>query len=91
MGLIKKNNYTIEDLGIVLEQAYAQIRNVTIDIDGNASVIFVIQQDRESIATKQPIDVISWRCNVDKSLPIFEQIYIKAKEEIFNGWEDNIV
>lgn len=90
MGFIR-TDYKIDSIGVVLPNAYAQIKYISIDLDGMANVVFVIQKDRDSIATKEPIDTISYRCKIDKDLPVYEQIYIKAKKEIFSDWENNIV
>ena len=90
MGFIR-TNYEIEDMGITLPEAYAQITHVSINIDGNANVMFAIQQNRENIAKKENIDNITYRCEIDKNLPIYKQIYEKAKVDIFADWEDDIV
>ena len=90
MGFIK-TNHEIEDMGIVLPKAYAQIDHISVNINGDASVLFVIQQSREDISVKEHIDTISYRCTIDKDLPVYKQIYEKAKEEIFIDWEDDIV
>lgn len=90
MGFIK-TNYEIEESGIMLDSAYAQINHLSVDIDGTASAMFVIQKDRDSILTKKSLDTIAYRCEINKELPIFKQVYEKAKEEIFTDWEDDIV
>jgi hypothetical protein len=90
MGLIK-TNYMIEDMGIILPKAYAQINNISVGIDGNAIATFLIQQSREDIINKDSCDTIIFRCPIDKTLPIHKQIYEKSKLEIFKDWEDDIV
>lgn len=90
MGL-KTYNYKNEAVGITLPTAYAQITDIFIEADGTASTNFTIQQNRESVTTKEPFDIIGYNCEIDKKLPIFEQVYLKAKEELFVDWEDDIV
>ncbi len=51
MGL-KKTNYTIEEMGITIPTAYAQITNLFIDLSGEAHARFSIQQTREDIKAK---------------------------------------
>jgi hypothetical protein len=90
MGFIK-TDYEIDNMGITLPKAYAQITRLSVNIDGSATAIFAIQKDRESIVEKEHIDTISFRCNIDKDLPVYKQVYEKAKEEIFTTWENDIV
>jgi hypothetical protein len=90
MGFIK-TNYKVEDIGITLPNAYAQIIRLSADKEGRVSSIFAIQQTREDIANKENIDTISYRCEIDKDLPIYRQVYEKAKIDIFTDWEDDIV
>lgn len=90
MGL-KKYDYMVKNLCVVVPAAYAQITDISIDDKGNANAIFEIQRNRESIANFDPYDIISYFCTVNKSLPIHEQVYQKAKEDIFSDWEDDIV
>ena len=90
MGFIRKN-YEIENSGISLDTAYAQIRNISIDIDGMAVAMFSIQKDRDSILSKRSLDTVSFRCKIDKEFPVYRQIYEKAKEKFFADWEDDIV
>ena len=87
----KKNNYKNEAIGITLPTAYAQITNINIQANNVAFVNFTIQQDRNAISTKEPFEIVYFNCDIDKSLPIYEQIYLKAKENIFVDWEDDIV
>ena len=90
MGL-KITNYNLDKYGIVLDDAYAQLTNVTVDIDGIANCIFDIQQTREEVTTKQPLERKFFSCEIDKDLPLHKQVYEKAKEELFPGWQDDIV
>ena len=90
MGFIKKN-HEIKDMGIILPDAYAQIGNLSVGIDGHATAIFLIQQSRENITNKDSFDTVVYRCSIDKTLPIYKQVYEKAKLDIFVDWEDDIV
>ncbi len=91
MGLIKNDGYTSEKLGITIPQAYARLISVSLDCNGNANAMFNIHQNREDTVEKSPVDQVYINTKVDKNLPIYEQIYIVAKEKIFGGWEDDIV
>ena len=90
MGL-KTKNYQIKDFGIVVPDAYARLTNININVDGNAFGIFGIHQTREALAENNPLERIYVNYEIDKNLPIYSQIYIKAKEELFSDWEDDIV
>lgn len=90
MGL-KTSNYNVKDMGITLPTAYAQITHLSIDLNGNANAIFTIQQNRDMISTNEAIDTKHIRCDINKEEPIYEQIYIIAKQAIFEGWEDDII
>ncbi len=90
MGL-KTTNYEVKDLGIAVPTAYAQVTSLFIDKAGNAYADFSIQQNRGGIGTKEAFAKQSISCVIDKTQPIYTQIYNKAKEEVFNGWEDDIV
>ena len=90
MGFIK-TNHTIEEIGITIPKAYAQITSLSVDVNGKANAVFSIQQNREDILNKNHIDLIVYNCLVDKELPLYKQVYEKAKEEIFADWEDDIV
>ena len=89
MGL-KTTNYTIESLGITVPEAYAKIKNLSVNEDGVAMAQFYIQQSREDM-NLNPFRVINFRTEVNKDLPIFSQVYVASKEEVFTGWEDDIV
>lgn len=89
MGL-KTTNYQIEEKGITIDTAYAKIDSIY--IKGNkATANFAIQQSREQTETLEPLDIVSVTCIADKEKPLHEQMYVKAKEEVFKDWEDDIV
>lgn len=90
MGFIK-TNHVIENLGITLPNAYAQISHLSVDINGNASVIFTIQQSREDVSSKDGIDNIVYRCAINKDLPTHKQVYEQAKVDLFSDWNDDII
>lgn len=90
MGL-KITNYKIDGYGITLENAYAQLTNITVNVNGKVNCSFDIQQTREDIATKHPLERKMFSCEIDKDLPLYKQVYEKAKEEVFPGWQDDIV
>ena len=90
MGL-KTNNYICENINVVLPEAYAQISNVVISMDGRANAMFTIQQNRDAVKNNEPIDTKAFTCNIDKDKPAFKQVYDAAKKEIFIEWEDDIV
>ena len=89
MGFIKKN-YVNERMGIELPEAYARICDISIDGGNNAQAIFIIQQSREATYAKQPIDGVVFNMCIDRSKPVYEQLYSAAKESIFSDWEDDI-
>ena len=89
MGL-KTTNYTVESLGITVPEAYAKIKNLSVNEEGIAIAQFFIQQTREDM-NLDPFKIENFRVKIDKDLPIFSQVYIASKEALFHGWEDDIV
>ena len=90
MGL-KTTNYEVEKFGIIIPNAYARLTNISIDLVGKAFGTFEIHQNREYILDSQAIDKIYLDTQIDKELPIHNQLYTIAKEKLFVGWEDDIV
>ena len=90
MGL-KTTNYEVKDFGIVIPEAYARLTNINIDVEGEAFGTFEIHQTRESLTETNPLERIHVNYMINKELPVHSQLYIKAKEEVFVGWEDDIV
>lgn len=89
MGL-KTTNYQIEEKGITIDTAYAKIGSIV--VRGNKAIASLdIQQSREQTESLEPLDTVSVSCIIDKEKPLHEQMYLKAKEEIFKDWEDDIV
>ena len=87
----KTTNYEVAELGITLPTAYAQIETFTTDINGEVYATFAIQQNREDIVTKTILEHKTFMCKIDKSQPLYKQLYIAAKPELFPNWEDDIV
>ena len=58
--------------------------------DGTCYANFKIQQTRSAMEL-EALDCVNIDCKVNKSLPIYEQVYSFAKETVFVGWEDDIV
>lgn len=90
MGL-KTTNYKVKEFGITLPEAYARLTNVNINVNGEAFGTFEIHQTRESLTEASSLERIHINHIIDKDLPIHNQLYVKAKEEIFTDWEDDIV
>lgn len=90
MGFIRKD-YEVKDIGITIPSAYAKITNINIGEDGVVYSMFDIQQTREDIGVKDSLETISFKTPIDKTQPIYAQVYIAAKEELFKDWEDDIV
>ena len=89
--VLKTTNYEVKDLGITVPTAYAQVTSLFIDKASNAYADFSIQQNRDDIATKEAFTKESISCTIDKTQPIYTQVYNNAKETIFKDWEDDIV
>ena len=90
MGL-KTTNYEVKKFNITIPEAYARLTNISIDVNGEAFGVFDIHQTRESLANSSPLESIQVNYMINKDLPIHSQIYLKAKDEIFVDWEDDIV
>lgn len=89
MGL-KTTNYTVFELGLTIDNAYAKIYSICIDNYGNAKAVIAIQQSRDTIDTLEPLELHEVNFIADKTQPIFEQAYIAAKANGFNLWDDDI-
>lgn len=90
MGL-KTTNYTVWELGITLDNAYAKVQSINLDKSGNAKALIAIQQSREATETLEPLELHEVNFVADKTLPIYEQAYIAAKANGFNQWTDDII
>ena len=91
MGLFKKQEYQVKELGITIPEVYAKIGHLTIDEDGKARAVFNIHNNRENTMSKRPLDIVMITTNIDKTKPIYSQVYIAAKETTFVDWEDDII
>ena len=90
MGL-KTTNYEAKKFGITLPTAYARLTDISININGMAFGNFEVHQNREDISQTEPFEKVNIYCAINKDLPIYSQLYIKAKEEYFSDWEDDII
>jgi hypothetical protein len=101
MGL-KTKNYTIEEIGLTLPNAYAVIRNIY--IDGERGVAeFAVQTSRENAFNKKPIKIVSVEFTVDRNENVYKSAYRAAKDLVtiqdgaqtatrpmpFFGWTDD--
>ena len=87
---LKGKEYVLEKYGITLPNAYAKIGEVHLR-GVICTVLFFIQKDRESVVILEPLDKIPFSFRLDRTKNLLEQAYTKAKETLFNGWEDDIV
>ena len=90
MGL-KTTNYKLEGFGITIPKAYARLTHVDINMEGRAFGTFEIHQTREDLTSSNSLERRHINAIIDKDLPIYTQLYNKAKEELFQDWEDDIV
>ena len=88
MGLIK-DSYKIEKLNIDISPAYAMVGKIEIEND-NAIVEMKIHKTREDLESYEPLEIISINYPIDRNLSVYEQIYTKAKNDIFKDWQDDI-
>lgn len=101
MGL-KTTNYTIEELGITLPNAYAYISNLSVYGEkGRAD--FVVQTSRDSAIKLQPLKTVSIEFDVDrnenplvtayryaKNIRTYQKgIHTMTETMPFYGWEDD--
>ncbi|MBO5364674.1 MAG: hypothetical protein J6A56_04350 [Clostridia bacterium] len=85
----KKNDVLIEQLGVTVPEAYAQIEQLRVDLDGACSVCFKVQTARETM-DRPALENKFVRLTIDKNLPVHKQVYEYAKREVFADWEDDI-
>lgn len=89
MGLIKNDGYTIK--GVKITPAYAKITRVYMENGNNANAYFGLSNNRENLNNGDILEEIPFNCEIDKAQDkIFNEIYTKAKEEIFTDWQDDI-
>ena len=80
MGL-KKTNYKIESLGITLPQAYAIIKDITINGE-SARADFVVQASRETANTLNPLEIKTLYFKVDRNTNPYQTAYIESKKQV---------
>lgn len=101
MGL-KAKNYNIDEIGLILPDAYAVIRNL--NVYGNKGTAeFAIQSSRENALNLQPLKIIYIEFEVNRNENPYITAYNLAKsvktekrgnhsvihEMPFYGWEDD--
>ncbi len=87
----KTTNYNVGEYGLTVPQSYARISDIHVDMEGHCRATFEIQQTREDIGIKKSFDMKHFSCIIDKEQPIHQQVYEKAKVDMFADWEDDIV
>ena len=87
----KTTNYEANAYGITVPEAYARVTRINVDVAGKVDAMFEIQQSREDIGSKKAFELIPFRCEINKELPLHRQVYEKAKTEFFKDWKDDIV
>lgn len=89
MGLIKNDGYTIK--GVKITPAYAKLTRVYMENGNNASAYFGLSNNRENLNNGDMLDEIPFSCEIDKVQDkVFNEIYTKAKAELFPDWQDDI-
>ena len=89
MGLIKNDGYNLK--GVNITPAYTKITKIFI-ADTMAKAYFGISNSRENLEANTPIDEIYYECEINrKNDEVFKDVYTKAKQDIFTGWQDDIV
>ena len=89
MGLIKNDGYNLK--GVNITPAYTKITKLFIE-DAIAKAYFGISNSRKNLETNTPIDEIYYECEINrKNDELFKDVYTKAKQDIFTGWQDDIV
>lgn len=89
MGL-KTKKYEVEELGIVLTDAYAQIERLSVDMNGDFNCIVKIQKTRDDM-DKSAIEELYFSGTIDRSRNVFEQAYKQIKDGLLKDWKDDIV
>lgn len=80
MGL-KKTNYEIKSLGITLPEAYAIVKNLTINGE-SARADFAVQTSRESASNLKPLEIKTLHFKVDRNTNPYETAYIESKKQV---------
>ena len=103
MGL-KTRNYTIEESGLTIPEAYAIIKNLSVKGE-DAYVEMVVQTSRENALNLAPLQTVKFNCRVNRNENPFVTAYNFSKrkfekhlpnEEVreeynpFYGWDDDI-
>ena len=90
MGLIKNNGTIIK--GVNVTPVYAKITRLYLENGNNATAYFGLSNSRENLENEEILDEIQFSCEINKvEDKIFNEVYTKAKAEIFSDWIDDIV
>ena len=90
MGLINNNGTTIK--GVNVTPAYAKITRLYLENGNNATAYFGLSDSRENLENEEILDEVQFSCEINKiEDKIFNEVYTKAKAEIFSDWTDDIV
>ena len=77
---LKTKNYVIEELGIVLPEAYAIVKNIRISGEYGSATI-VVQQSRELALRKAPIKIVEVGFAVNRNENPYVTAYHEAKKD----------
>ena len=90
MGLIKNNGTIIK--GVNVTPVYAKITRLYLENGNNATAYFGLSNSRANLENEEILDEIQFSCEINKvEDKIFNEVYTKAKAEIFSDWIDDIV
>ena len=103
MGL-KSTNYKSKSTGLILDNAYAILKNLVLENDNEVRAIFSIQANREYAKQYKAIDTVEIKFIWDRISDLSKMAYQAAKEQIITieetaeeqfgllyGWEDDII
>lgn len=76
----QKNDYQIQKKGISLSQAYAVVKNITINGE-HVKAEFAINVSRNNALNCEPIDVKTISLKYDRAKDLLPQIYAAAKTD----------
>ena len=90
MGLINNNGTTIK--GVNVTPVYAKITRLYLENGNNATAYFGLSNSRKNLENEEILDEVQFSCEINKiEDKIFNEVYTKAKAEIFSDWTDDIV
>lgn len=86
MGLIGKD-YVSKATGIALPTAYAKLRTLVLEHNGQVRAVFAVNQSRSATTEYAPLDRVEVTFNWDRKSDLAKMAYEEAKKQVLTQYD----